>query len=61
MKPQIKINFALAAGGSAVLGLLVLIDLGLTWRQCLGVHIGILAMAIGQSIVGILIDDKANS
>lgn len=57
MKLQTKINFYLAAGGSLVLCLLTLIDPGVTWRQCLGVHIGIWAMAIGQGIAQILIDD----
>jgi hypothetical protein len=54
MKTQIKINLALAAGGSLVLHLLALIDPGVTWRQCLWAMGGILAMAIGNSFVQIL-------
>lgn len=55
---HLKLNLLLAAAGSLVLCLLVLIDPGITWRQCLGVHIGIWAMGVGQSIAQILVDDR---
>jgi hypothetical protein len=55
---HLKLNLLLAAGGSLVLCILALIDPGITWRQCLGVHIGIWAMGVGQSIAQILVEDQ---
>lgn len=58
MKTQIKINLALAAGGSLMFALIALLDPNVTWRDCIGVHIGIWAMALGQCWTQFILNKK---
>jgi len=53
-----KINLWLAAGSSLVLSVLVWLDPTLTWRDCIGVHIGIWSMVVGQGVVQIIQDQN---
>ena len=56
MKTQIKINLALAANASLALALGTWIDPQITWRECIGVHIGIWAALTGNCVVFTLIE-----
>lgn len=58
MKTQIKINLALAATGSLLFSLIAMLDPNVAWRDCIGVHIGIWAMALGQCWTQFILNDK---
>jgi len=57
MKPQ-SVTLCLAAGGSLLFSMIVWLDPDLAWQSCIGIHLGIWAMAIGQCVTQFLIDHK---
>jgi len=58
MRPQHIITLWLAAGGSLLFAMIAMIDPNVTQRDCVGVYIGIWAMAIGQFWTQMLLNHK---